>query len=713
MLIPAFKLNLGNAIRKGMAAIGYFDGTHPSLTCATDGDKVFIHSPHVRTDEFEQEIRFLNINHRITALCAGRLDASLGRDVLMLGTETNVHVYDVEKNSDLFYVDAADGVTAMLFGQIGSMGTPLAIVGGNCSIQGFDMNGDEKFWTVTGDNVSALTFCDVDEDGEHELLVGSEDYEIRIFQNEEVISETTESDVVVALCPLKGTRYGYALANGTIGVYDNDKRVWRVKSKHRVTAIAGFDLDGDGVPELISGWSNGKVEVRNEHNGELIYKEYFDAPIAAIVQADYRMDGRVEIIVCAENGEVRGFFPSDSAMEGNMAEGLQSAEDVMRGLREKKQLLLAEMQNYADGTKAAKGSSKDGADAKLIPADTQLNTSLVPNMEKRCVDLVLQTNNFTIIQLAAVFGDQLFAGESHISVPADGTPSGTLRVPLAPPRDVAQGTALMIKALVGNRGSELFHVFEISKQLPKFAMYMADAEPEKNPTPTSYVAFQVDERVSRISMWLESAFEVDIASAGKAIEKGKSTLKANFLSLRTGLPLRLELRESLELRVQTDSMEVAGEVIQHLCAYLQIEELQCVAHFPREMEAFKAVLHQVNLFNQTRLKLSAEMADSSNLVKALVIKAEDARILGDMSEMRAIYSNLFDLNRDLLIEHKKRNTNHTQLLSSLKEVNHMIQKAARLRVGSFKMKVVNAAREAIKTNNIKSLLRIIETGENE
>ena len=53
---------------------------------------------------------------------------------------------------------------------------------GRVRTQGFDMNGDEKFWTVTGDNVSALTFCDVDEDGEHELLVGSEDYEIRIFQ---------------------------------------------------------------------------------------------------------------------------------------------------------------------------------------------------------------------------------------------------------------------------------------------------------------------------------------------------------------------------------------------------------------------------------------------------------------------------------------------------------------------------------------------------
>ena len=27
---------------------------------------------------------------------------------------------------------------------------PLAIVGGNCSIQGFDYEGNDPFWTVTG-----------------------------------------------------------------------------------------------------------------------------------------------------------------------------------------------------------------------------------------------------------------------------------------------------------------------------------------------------------------------------------------------------------------------------------------------------------------------------------------------------------------------------------------------------------------------------------
>jgi len=47
------------------------------------------------------------------------------------------------------------------------------------------------------------------------------------------------------------------------------------------------------------------------------------------------------------------------------------------------------------------------------------------------------------------------------------------------------------------------------------------------------------------------------------------------------------------------------------------------------------------LFN--RQKLTAEMADSSNLINALVIKAEDARIVGDMKLMKRYYADLFAL----------------------------------------------------------------------
>ena len=54
---------------------------------------------------------------------------------------------------------------------------------------------------------------------------------------------------------------------------------------------------------------------------------------------------------------------------------------------------------------------------------------------------------------------------------------------------------------------------------------------------------------------------------------------------------------------------------------------------------------QVDEYNAVRLKLTAEMADSSQLVKALVIKAEDARILNDMKLMKKMYSSLYDVNR--------------------------------------------------------------------
>ena len=49
---------------------------------------------------------------------------------------------------------------------------------------------------VTGDNVSALAFCDVDDDSKKEMLVGTEDYEIRVLRQEYVLKEIAETDVV-------------------------------------------------------------------------------------------------------------------------------------------------------------------------------------------------------------------------------------------------------------------------------------------------------------------------------------------------------------------------------------------------------------------------------------------------------------------------------------------------------------------------------------
>ena len=101
-------------------------------------------------------------------VCAGPLNPKSKNDILLVGTQTNLLAYDVEQNKDVFYREVPDGINSMTFGKVGSIEDQLAIVGGNCSIQGFDADGNELFWTVTGDNVTAMALIDIDEDQQNE-----------------------------------------------------------------------------------------------------------------------------------------------------------------------------------------------------------------------------------------------------------------------------------------------------------------------------------------------------------------------------------------------------------------------------------------------------------------------------------------------------------------------------------------------------------------
>eukprot|EP00906_Rhabdomonas_costata_P038539 RCo054403 len=710
-LIPAFQLSLNNSILEGMATVAKYDGKHPSLTCATSGGKVFVHNPHDRSDaapgqqpstDAAAHTRYLNINRSVTALTSGPLNPKSPNDVLLVGTQTNLLAYDVPQNKDLFYKDVPDGINTMTFGKVGSIEDSLAIVGGNCSIQGFDSEGSELFWTVTGDNVSALALIDIDQDTLNELLVGSEDYEIRIFQNEEVISETTETDKVLALCPLHGTRFGYALANGTVGVYDRATRVWRFKSKHNVVCIRGYDLDSDGVPELISGWANGKLEVRADRTGELICKDLFSGSVSAILVSDYRMDGREQVLVCSHSGEVRGFLPVDSDHRNAAAVGVGAQEalcdEMMKKLLQEKQDLTLQIKKYEENLDRSRKGEHDMA---LIAQSTKVQCHLRPNSGKGCVELVLRSTNNTVIKAVVITAELLFERNESCVVYAH-EPSDTVVATFAPTRDVS--TELHIQALVGHKMSSYYHVFEVDYKLPKFSMYVPVKELQKEPE--SSVQFRVSERVNRLVMWLNNSFNVS-----QKVDR-PNALEARYVSLRSGLLLSIQMtaENGGQVTVRTNDMEVAGEIVQDLCSFLTLNELESVAEFPAEFEEFKKVLMKVDEFNAVRLKLTAEMADSSQLVKALVIKAEDARILNDMRLMKKMYSSLYDVNRELIGEYLKRANNHDELLSALKGVNAMIQKAARLRVGAAKTRVITECRNAIKSNNIHSLFKIIRLG---
>lgn len=41
-----------------------------------------------------------------------------------------------------------DGANAIVLGKLGNIQSPLAVVGGNCALQGFNYEGNDLFWTV-------------------------------------------------------------------------------------------------------------------------------------------------------------------------------------------------------------------------------------------------------------------------------------------------------------------------------------------------------------------------------------------------------------------------------------------------------------------------------------------------------------------------------------------------------------------------------------
>ena len=52
---------------------------------------------------------------------------------------------------------------------------------------------------------------------------------------------------------------------------------------------------------------------------------------------------------------------------------------------------------------------------------------------------------------------------------------------------------------------------------------------------------------------------------------------------------------SIQVTLRTEDMDLAGDVIQALCVFLNIEDLQVTADFPTEMDILKDILIKVKI----------------------------------------------------------------------------------------------------------------------
>lgn len=63
-----------------------------------------------------------------------------------------------------------DGANTAIIGRFGTIGDGnIALIGGNCAIHGFDRDGNDMYWMVTGDNITAMALVDIDDDNQNEV----------------------------------------------------------------------------------------------------------------------------------------------------------------------------------------------------------------------------------------------------------------------------------------------------------------------------------------------------------------------------------------------------------------------------------------------------------------------------------------------------------------------------------------------------------------
>ena len=628
----------------------------------------------------------LSISYSITSIATGKLSPSSEKEFLAIGTDTNILVYQVDDNLEIFFKEVSEGVRCMIIGTTDSNNPPLLYCGTKTTVRGFNDKGEELLWIVTSGTVNSIILFDFNRDNDREILLGCEDEKIRIYKQDKFIRELNENGPVKKIVAI-GQLMAFILRNGTVGIYEEQVRLWRIKSKSCATCAAPYDLLGTGQQQIILGWESGKIDVRDSRSGDVLMKLITPSKIIGLIVTNYRGLDSEDLICVSEQGEIQGYSSSNI----NLAPLTTTEGSQIKDLLNLKQNLMLELTHYENNSRVNEsllGASEDSLatinqlktisnDFAVIPANTRLQIAISTDGPKQSnVEIGISTNNSTIIKAVTIFADGIFPnGEALIVHPPikrivlgvySGMSSSSNRVnglskiviPLKIPKDEA--VDVHIKAFVGNADGNQFHVFELNRQLPKFSMF---ALPEQisgspktlnemtkisdeylNKAPEGFVKFKVSERVSRFCMFINQNFllPADIDPNPNELDSF-DFLKLSLICLRDASPLIITFYNDSNILVQTDNIELAGNLVQAIAQFMNITNLDSSASFPATVDSVRQDFDKLQGLQESANVLRTDTAMKINLAKILVLRAEDARVTNMCEQFFILFNPMLNL----------------------------------------------------------------------
>jgi Bardet-Biedl syndrome 2 protein len=655
-----------------LTAVGNFTGSGHCFAAAASAKRLYTFDT---TEPPDKARSYVKIGQKITCIQPCDYD---DHEALVLGTDNSVQLFDVKSNSQVFCTLIEDGASAVVVFQKRGI-----YVGSNCTILGYDFQGAEIFWTVTGDVVTAM--CEITWDGKQSILAASQDLMIRLFQGEESIRERRVKSKVSILKPLGPNKYAIAFESGSIMLIDGASKVWDVSAGGQIIGLQMIDYAGAGKADIAFATSEGTIGILATTSGHLTLSDDTHLNLSGLHLFDFKDDGHLCLLVIGTGGSVRVFMPNRTeglGVEARREFDLRQAQPTL--VKEKAKLLLREFELTQDMNNLA----NPGSDAASRAPKVTAKYSLGQRKDLGCAELRITTEPPTPIQGSVIECPTTSGGDSIIfetNVPAEPTQHILLNFP-----DDATGSMKIDVFFSAN-------CYSFSCNYQKFFGFMLLKEGSVKPT--SYAEFT--DSGGPFGAFVSQSFIV-----GNPLG---STFQCCFQSLSSQEPVVL-FSDGRKCQIRCEKVETAARIITEYCDFATIEEFECLAHFPHEIEALMQAAQEDNAMSDTNLVHKAEVAGLIAGLKDLVVRVENSEILGQYDVLYESVLECERLNGELAREHQKRMTNREVAGSGNQKLNGMIQRFAELRKGNARTSLLQICRKALQARDFKKLAYFLEHG---
>lgn len=390
-LVSALRTDIGYSIVPRCVITGTFTETNQqqvALGCE-DGNVLIYDCDKI--DETKPKA-VLSFKEQIT--CIIRLSwGPNGLDFIGIGSGNSIQVYNAYENVSQFYKKLDYSITTLTAGFVALGTESWLICGGGNALTGFDMDGKEVYWNVSSDTINTTCLADLTNRTRNQVVIGTDDGMMSVFDAEELVDTRNETSPVLLLVQLNATHVSYATENGTIGVYKNLERLWRIKSKTIAACQTAYKV-GTMVEGVLTGWMNGRWELRRLTGGEMCAKGDLQSSIGGIVTGSFSHSHHESVMIVDAQGEMEIFTPLN---EVKQSESSQKQEmEIVRKLTSQQEALKMEVNSLKPDKGLGNLSIGERAQRGIIPVGTEINARLKHAPDGRLLAEVEVTNDLVI-----------------------------------------------------------------------------------------------------------------------------------------------------------------------------------------------------------------------------------------------------------------------------------------------------------------------------